>query len=59
MSEQPSKEELELRAMLRDFFDKVAEMPMKEQIRIVKDFLDAFDTSRKESLSAKEITQAL
>jgi len=49
MDKQPSKEEIELRKMLRDFFEKVAEMPMKEQIRIIKDFLDVFDDSGKES----------
>jgi len=35
--------------MLRDFFEKVVEMPIKEQIRIIKDFLDVFDDSGKES----------
>jgi hypothetical protein len=50
MSEKPSKEEIELRAMLRDFFEKVADMPMKEQIQIIKDFLDVLDMGRKEIL---------
>ncbi len=56
MSEQPSKEEVVLRLMLRDFFENVREMPMKDQIRVLKDFLDALDTSSQESLSTEEIT---
>ena len=51
MKEQPSKEEVVLKLMLRDFFEKVSEMSMQEQIQILKDFLDALDASSKESLT--------
>ena len=50
MSKQSIKQEIELKAMLRDFFEKVSDMPMKEQIQILKDFLDALDNNSKESL---------
>jgi hypothetical protein len=40
MDEEASQEEIELRILLQIFFEKVAEMPMKEQIRMLTDFQD-------------------
>jgi hypothetical protein len=47
MNEQPSQEEIELRIRLEAFFVYVSELPMKEQIRLLREFQDFLAEQRK------------
>jgi len=51
MNEEPSQDEIELRMLLEAFFVHVSELPMREQVRLLRDFQDFLAEQREKQQS--------